>query len=562
VWLWPAHVDAPATVRADDAPARRARACLHELKQIRCRPARLVRNVLRGVLRSTVMPVPQIDTTPYWAASSALPEFPKLDADAGADVVIVGAGIAGLTAAYLLAKGGKQVVVLERDRCAAVDTGHTTAHLTMVTDTRLSELVRRFGRDHARAVWDAGLAAIAMIDGAVREHDIDAGFAWVDGYLHAALDGDPARDAERLQEDAVLAWDLGFDAEFLDTVPVVDRPGIRFTGQARVHPRAYLAGLARAIVAMGGRIHERSGADDYVDEPRAVTANGHAVRCDDVVIATHNPRAGVGGTLATDAFQTKLALYSSYVVAGRVPHGRVPDALWWDTSDPYWYLRTQPAGDHDLVIFGGEDHKTGQQADTAGCYDRLESRLEQIVPGVAVTHRWSGQVIETPDGLPYIGATANRQYAATGFAGNGMTFGTLGGMMIADAILGRANPWPDLFAPGRKALTRGLWDYLKENVDYPYYRIRDRFAGAETRSLRAVRRGHGGIVERQGRMVAAYRDAAGVITTRSAACTHMGCHVAWNGAERTWDCPCHGSRFTPAGHVISGPAESPLDPVD
>ena len=180
-----------------------------------------------------------------------------------------------------------------------------------------------------------------------------------------------------------------------------------------------------------------------------------------------------------------------------MPQGAVPDALFWDTDDPYHYLRLEPHRDYDLVIFGGEDHKTGQATDTNACYERLESRLAAVVPGIAVTHRWSGQVIETPDGLPFVGRTADHQYAATGFAGNGLTFGTLAAMMMTDAILGRANPWAELLAPERKAVGRGLWEYIKENADYPYYLIRDRFAGAESRSLRSVKRGEGKIIERE-----------------------------------------------------------------
>jgi Rieske Fe-S protein len=241
-----------------------------------------------------------------------------------------------------------------------------------------------------------------------------------------------------------------------------------------------------------------------------------------------------------------------------VSRGVVIDALWWDTGDPYYYLRVEPHRDYDLLIFGGEDHKTGQEQDTSACYRRLEERLGGMVDRVELTHRWSGQVIETPDGLPYIGRNADHQYAATGFGGNGLTFGTLAGMMISDSILERSNPWAELFDPDRKALRRGLWDYVAENVDYPYYMVRDRFAGAQARSVRAVKRGQGKIIERNGAKVAAYRDEAGAVSLRSATCTHMGCAVAWNAAERTWDCPCHGSRFEPTGKVISGPAEKPL----
>ena len=509
------------------------------------------------------MPAQKPDTTPYWSKSAPFPQFDALAEDLVVDVVVVGGGITGLTTAYLLAKAGRRVVVLERDRCATTDTGHTSAHLTMVTDTRLTELVKQFGRNHAQAVWDAGLAAIMTIDDVVQEHGIDADFNWVDGYLHAppATDG-LARESARLQEDADLAREFGFEAEFLEAVPLVNLPGIRFADQARVHPRRYLAGVAQALVTLGGRIHEHSAADEFCDDPRAVKVGSHTVRCEDVVIATHNPVMGLAGITSATLFQTKLALYTSYVVAGRVPSGAVPDALWWDTGDPYNYLRVEAHPDFDVVIFGGQDHKTGQEADTVGCYRRLEERLTAIVPEVELTHRWSGQVIETPDGLPYIGTSAEHQFAATGFSGNGLTFGTLSGIMISDGILGRSNPWVELFHPGRKALTRGLWDYLKENVDYPYYMIRDRFAGPEAKSLRAVKRGEGRIIERKGAKVAAYRDPAGQVTLRSATCTHMGCVVDWNIAERTWDCPCHGSRFTPTGDVISGPAEAPLPPAE
>lgn len=501
------------------------------------------------------------DTTPYWATSTSFSQYARLADNADADVVVIGAGVTGLTTAYLLAKAGTRVIVLDRGRCAAADTGHTSAHLTMVTDARLSELVRRFGRSHAQAVWDAGLAAIATIDDIVREHAIDAGFAWVDGYLHAPRIHD-ASDLSDLEADATLANELGFDAEYLAAVPLVDRPGVRFANQARVHPRRYLAGVANALEALGGSIHEHSEVDEFCDDPRGVRVNGHTVMCRDIVLATHNPLVGVGSMAGATLFQTKLALYTSYVVAGRVPRGVVPDVLWWDTADPYQYLRVESHHDHDVVIFGGEDHKTGQQEDTEACYRRLEGHLRAILPDVELTHRWSGQVVETPDGLPYIGQSADHQYSATGYAGNGLTFGTLAAVMISDGILGRSNPWTELFDPGRKALTRGLWDYVKENVDYPYYMIRDRFAGAQAKSLREVRRGQGKVIERKGAKVAAYRDEDGAVTLRSAICTHMGCTVAWNTAERTWDCPCHGSRFTPAGEVISGPAETPLPSAD
>jgi glycine/D-amino acid oxidase-like deaminating enzyme len=396
----------------------------------------------------TSIPSKAIDTTPYWSTSASFSQYAKLAEDIDTDVVVVGAGVTGLTSAYLRAKAGTRVVVLDRRRCADADTGHTSAHLTMVTDTRLSDLVKQFGRDHARAVWDAGLAAVAHIDDVVRQYGIDANFEWIDGYLHVPAGA--AEDDQRagLQDEATLAAELGFDAEYVDAVPLLHRPGIRFLNQARFHPRKYLAGVARAIVALGGRIHEHSEADEFSAEPLAVETSGHTVTCKHIVVATHNPLVGLEGMTAATLFQTKLALYTSYVMAGRVATGRVADALWWDTANPYHYLRVEPHRDYDVVIYGGEDHKTGQQDDTPGCFQRLEQQARGIVADIEWTHRWSGQVIETPDGLPYIGQSADHQYVATG--GNGLTFGTLAGMIIADAILERSNPWAGLFDPGRK----------------------------------------------------------------------------------------------------------------
>jgi glycine/D-amino acid oxidase-like deaminating enzyme/nitrite reductase/ring-hydroxylating ferredoxin subunit len=526
--------------------------------------------------------VAEIDTTPFWQTYTHVPRFAPLDRDLQVDVVVVGAGLTGVTAAYLLSREGRRVALLDRERCGSIDTGHTTAHLTCVTDTRLATLIRNFGEDHARAVWDAGLAAIATIDDIIRREDIACDFAWVSGYLHAPVDAssqDIEMAARELRDEAEAAARLGFDATFVDRAPYVNRPALEIADQARFHPRKYLGALLERLQADGVQVFEHANVEDISQASAAGFAvkvsdrdghgagdhgadHHHVITCKDVVIATHNPIVGAAGMVAASVLQTKLALYTSYVVGGRVERGRVPDALYWDTSEPYHYLRIEPQRDFDFVIYGGEDHKTGQADYTRDCYARLEAALARLMPGVEITHRWSGQVIETADGLPFIGETVPHHYAATGFAGNGMTFGTLGGLMAADAVLGRPNPWRELFDVGRTRIGAGLWDYLAENKDYPYYLVRDRFAGAEGRSLRAVRRGHGAVLELEGQQVAAYRAPDGTVSMRSAICTHLGCVVHWNDAERTWDCPCHGSRFDTAGQVIGGPAGSPLAEID
>lgn len=506
----------------------------------------------------------EIDTTPYWQTSATLPAFGPLDRDLTVDVVVVGGGLTGLTAAYLLTRAGRRVALLERGRCASIDTGHTTAHLTCVTDTRLSELLSAFGEDHARAVWDAGLSAIARIDEHIRTERIQCNFAWVPGYLHAPHGANADAETQRralddMRREADTASSLGFDARFVERVPLMQTPGVRFENQARFHPRAYLAGLAARVESQDRSIYEQTSVDEVTDdEPLTVKANGRRIRADYLIVATHNPIIGNTNLLSATLLQTKLALYTSYVVAGRVPSGRVPDALFWDTDDPYRYMRIDRRDDADYVIYGGEDHKTGQEADTTAPYATLERALSTLLPDIAITHRWSGQVIESPDGLPFLGEITPRQFIATAVAGNGMTFGTLGAMMACDAVLERPNPWRELFDVHRAGLKHGVWDYIKENRDYPYYMIRDRFAGPDGKSLREIPRGEGRLIDIDGQRVAAYRHEDGSISARSAVCTHMGCMVQWNPAERSWDCPCHGSRFGVDGSVISGPAESPL----
>ncbi len=501
----------------------------------------------------------ELDGTPYWEDSSSMPRYPALGRDIAVDVAVIGAGITGLTAAYLLKRAGRSVAVIDRGRCGGVDSGHTTAHVTCVTDADLADLIKNFGRDHARALWDAGLAAMVEIDTIVTAEGIDCGWTWVPGYKFAALDADPAKARPRLQEEAALAAEWGFEAAYLDAVPFVGRPGVVFEGQARFHPRKYLAGLSKCIDGGGSHIFEHTESEEVLDTPLSVKAGGHTISCNQIVIATHTPLMGKTNIASATLLQTKLYLYTSYVLGGRVKKGVIPDGLFWDTASPYHYLRLDPHRDYDYAIFGGEDHKTGQAADTEACYRALERALRQVIPEIEITHRWSGQVVETNDGLPFIGETSARQFAATGYAGNGMTFGTLAGIMARDAVLGRRNPWDDLFDPGRTKVKGGVWDYLKENIDYPFYMIRDRFAGPEGRSLRALRRGQGKILQLNGEQVAASRDENGKVTLLSPICTHMGCVVDWNEAERTWDCPCHGSRFKPNGDVLSGPAESPLE---
>lgn len=499
-----------------------------------------------------------IKKTPYWMDTAQLQRFGRPKRDLKVDVVIVGGGITGVTAAYLLKQHGASVALLERDRFGAADTGHTTAHVTYVPDIRISELVKTFGRDHAQAVLDAGQAAMDQIRQIVETESIECELASVPAYLHAPLTRAKEDESARLKEDARLAAELGFDATYFESVPLVERPGIRFSNQAKFHPRKYIAGLLQRIAGNGCHVFEQTPADEMKDDPLRVMAGGHTIRCGHIFIATHVPLQGLAGTLSAALFQTKLAPYTTYAVGAKIERGVLSEASFWDTNDPYYYLRIDRRRGHDYAILGGADHKTGQTRQPREHYAKVERMLRRLIPSAEVDHCWSGQVIETNDGLPLIGETAPGQFVATGFSGNGMTFGTLGAMMARDAIAGRENPWRELFDVSRKKLRGGTWDYLRENKDYPYYYLKDRLAKAAATPLRSVKRGQGKILMLNGERVAAYRDEAGKLTVKSAICTHMGCLVRWNVADKTWDCPCHGSRFHATGEVIGGPAESAL----
>jgi glycine/D-amino acid oxidase-like deaminating enzyme/nitrite reductase/ring-hydroxylating ferredoxin subunit len=500
-------------------------------------------------------------TGSYWQFSETLPEFPSLTSDLKVDVVIIGAGLTGITAAWLLKREGVKVALLERQRCAAADTGHTTAHLTYVTDYRLNHLVKHFGRDAAKAFWEAGAAAIDQIYEIVQSTGGDADFKWVPGYLHARLNGTDKKDRELLEEDFRLARELEFDAEFVESAPLMNRSGVRFAHQAKFHPYKYLAPMLRSIPGDGSYVFENTEATEVEAEPLTVHAGKFKIRCDYLMIATHTPLLGKTKVFKGTLFQTKLALYTSYVIGAKLPRDSAPEALFWDTNDPYHYLRVDRHDDHDYVIFGGEDCKTGQEKDPNLVFTRLQAKLKTILPDADPQHRWLGQVVETNDGLPFIGENEGQQFIATGFCGNGFTLGTLAAMMARDRYLRRKNPWFDLFRVDRKEFHGGTWQYVKENLDYPFYLLRDRLKGAEGNSTDELKTGEGKILRLDGKKVAAYRADDGKLTLLSPICTHLKCNVRWNKADQTWDCPCHGSRFKPTGEVFSGPAESPLEKV-
>jgi len=491
------------------------------------------------------------------------PEFRDAGLPDHVDVVVIGGGITGLTAALLLKQYGKRVAVLERDRIGGGETASTSAHLTQVTDTRITELAKRFGADAARLAWQGGAAGIDLIERNVKDWGIECGFQRVSGYLCSSFFGaGNTGEARDLAEQATLAAELEFSACYMENGPVTGRPAVAFGAQALFHPVEYVVGLALAIDGDGSYVREQCEVVQVLEDPLSVIAHDRTIACDDVVIATHVPLMGSTNLVSAALFQTKIYPHSTYVLGAIADEGVPAPGLYADLSDPYYYLRVHEQRGGRYVIFGGEDHKTGQEPDTESRFARLEQALVRLLPSARVERRWSGQVIETDDGLPFIGEMADHQFVATGYGGNGLTFGTLAGMLIHDSVTAMPNPLHRLFDPHRTSASAGaIGEYLRENVDYPYYLIADRLKRFGS-DVETVRPGEGRVLVLEGKRIACHRTPEGTLVKVSAVCTHLGCLVRWNGAEATWDCPCHGSRFAPDGKVVGGPAEAPLEPFD
>jgi Rieske Fe-S protein len=338
-------------------------------------------------------------------------------------------------------------------------------------------------------------------------------------------------------------------------LPFATEGGLRFADQAQFHIRRYLLPQAARIPGGGCHVFEDTQALEVKDgEPCRVVTDRGTITARDVLLATHAP-------LDNKTIQTKVAQYRSYVLGCRVA-GAAPDGLFWDDEDPYHYIRSQPTSRGPVVIIGGEDHKVGQEEDTEARYEALLGYARDRFDVRSVEYRWSAQVLEPVDGLPYIGRDtgAGHVYVATGFSGTGMTFGTVSALVLTDAVLGRPNPWAELYDAGRLKPAKSAGRFLKENVDYPAHLVGDRLKRPKGRSIADVPRGEGRVLLVDGERIAVSRDDAGRARAASAVCTHMGCIVNWNDAERSWDCPCHGSRFDPAGQVLDGPAARNLEP--
>jgi glycine/D-amino acid oxidase-like deaminating enzyme/nitrite reductase/ring-hydroxylating ferredoxin subunit len=493
-----------------------------------------------------------------WSATSKEPPIPALEKNIDTDVCIVGAGIAGLTTAYLLARAGKSVVILDKSQIGSGETAHTSAHLSNVIDAGYCEIESLHGAEGARLVAQSHTAAIAQIESIISEENIDCDFERLDGYL-LFPEGDSHK---KFQEEWQAAKRAGLQVRKLKQSPFDLKfgPCLRFPRQAQFHPLKYLAGLARAIKRLDGRLFGGTEAKEIKcgktvkihTKGRAIVSAGAAV------VATNTPINDL------DKIYAKQEPFRTYVIGALVPVGSTPKALYWDTEDPFHYVRLQRTRANgktrDLLIIGGEDHKTGQAEGTEGRFARLAAWGRKHFPGIKeIAFRWSGQVMESMDSLAFIGRNPKDDpnvYIVTGDSGAGLTHGTIAGILLRDLIVGRDNRWATLYDPARKT-SRAAGTFPRENPKdgggYAHW-----LTPGEVATVEDIKPGMGAVIRRAASKLAVSRDDAGRLHQCSAVCTHLGCTVSWNSTEHTWDCPCHGSRFTNDGKLLNGPAQDPL----
>lgn len=492
-------------------------------------------------------------TNSVWTEDSeTAPRHKRLEGEIRVDVAVVGGGITGVTAAYLLKQAGRSVALVESRRVGKGESGKTTAHLTEVLDERYQRLLGKFGVKGARLINESQREALERIAGLTERLRIRCDFERVPGYLFTEY----AESVEEIEAEAEACRRLGIAAALTDEVPLpfAVKRALRFDNQAQFHPRAYLLALAATIPGDGSEIFEDSHVLDVSEEDRChvVTADG-VVNADYVIVAAHVP------VFNKVLLHTKLAAYRSYVIGGLVDRAPV-SALFWDTDEPYHYIRTHRVHDGNYVMLvGGEDHRVGQEEDTRAPFERLERYTHVRFGPVPIEFRWSGQIIRPADGLAYIGrnALSERIFVATGYAGQGMTTGTLAGMILSDLVRGEENRYATLYDATRLkplASARGL---IRENVDFPAHLVADRLHRHDD-PVTELPSGEGAVLSVSGQRLAVYRNHAGEFSALSPVCTHLGCLVHWNSTEKSWDCPCHGSRFDPTGRVLNGPAVAAL----
>ncbi|MEA2436787.1 MAG: hypothetical protein QOF65_1343 [Thermoleophilaceae bacterium] len=495
--------------------------------------------------------------TSLWVDSAPQTDYPALTPGVHVDIAVLGGGIAGLTTALLLKRDGARVAVVEAGRVGAGVTAYTTAKVTSLHGIQYQSVESSFGDDGARTYAEANEAGLERVAAFVDELGIDCDFRRKPAFTYA----EDESDRGTIEDEVEAARRAGLDASFTTEtdLPWPVAAAIRVDDQAEFHPRRYLIALAAAIPGGGSHVFERSraiavaGGKEHV---RISTTRGE-LTADQVVVATHFPFLDRGGYFA------RMHPERSYGLGLYLKRGaRAPQGMYLSTESPSHTVRSHPTTKGEMVIAGGESHKTGQGGDTAERVARLERWARERFDVRSIEYRWSTQDNMPVDGVPYIGRLApfqKRLWVATGFMKWGLTNGTAAGMILSDLIGGRDNPWASLFDSTRFKPLASARELVKENVNVGAHFVGDHLAPPDVRSVDALAPGEAGIVRRGAGKIAAYREEDGTLHQVSAVCTHLGCQVKWNEAERSWDCPCHGSRFDMTGRLIQGPAVKDLE---
>lgn len=501
--------------------------------------------------------LPQIPE-PYWRDFIDLPEFPSLDKDMDVDVVIVGGGITGLTSAYLLVNEGLKVAVLEAGRLLNGTTGHTTAKVTAQHDLIYDEFIRNFGRSKARLYYEANTDALNFIKQTVESHQIDCDFTMQDAYIYATTD----EYTLKLEKEAEAYKKLNIDGELVDHIPfnIEIKKALVMKNQAQFHPIKYLVHLIQTIQQKGGLIFEHTTAvnAESGDKPTVLTREGIRVTGSYVLSCSHFPfYEGLG------LYSTRMHADRSYILAVKTQE-RYPGGMYLSVDQPTRSLRSAIIDGEEMILVAGESHQTGQGKDTMEHYKALQEFGEQVFDLENIVYRWSAQDLVTLDKIPYIGELTSSHpniLVATGYRKWGMTNGTAAALLFRDIILDKENAYQDLYSPSRFYANPSLKNFLVENADVVSHLIKGKLEISDVRA-EDLSNDEGSVVTIEGQRKGAYKDREGKLHIVDTTCTHIGCEVEWNSGDRSWDCPCHGSRFFYTGEVIEGPAEKPLQQYD
>ncbi|EFM12981.1 FAD dependent oxidoreductase [Paenibacillus curdlanolyticus YK9] len=500
----------------------------------------------------------QLPETPqsYWLASTEQTAFSSIAEDTTVDVAVVGGGITGITLALLLVEEGKKVALVEADRLLKGTTGHTTAKITAQHDLIYDELCHHAGDEMAKLYFDANAEALAFIRNQVAEHRIPCDFAEEDAYVYTTSDA----NAAKIDKEWAAYERLGIPGRREDRLPfrINSRAAVVMTNQARFHPVAYLKHLLQRFIDKGGLVYEQTTALSVEHgSPLSIvnTSTGYTIACDDVVSCTHFPFYGVRGF-----YFARMYAERSYALGLRLKN-EYPGGMYLSADDPPRSIRNVTYNGESILVVGGERHKTGQGICTIKHYEALEQfARETFGRDCEIAYRWSAQDLTTLDKIPYIGRASKDEphaFVATGYRKWGMTTGTAAALLLKDLIMGNENRYEELFTPSRFYADPSVKTFITQNANVALHLLEGKLEWVR-RHPDEVECGEGSVVQVDGKRAGAYREPDGTLHLVDTTCTHMGCEVEWNNGDRTWDCPCHGSRFSYTGEVMEGPAKKPL----